>query len=66
MCDTCNVLEDEHHVIFICPNYHVIRVKFMHLLSVNNSIESILNPRREFIVDIAKLLYEIQNVKNMI
>ena len=61
-CDTCDVLEDEAHAVFSCPVFEVVREQFQHLLSTNTTISSILNPSRETVVDVSKLLYAIQDV----
>ena len=63
ICETRNKIDDEHHAIFICPVYHNARQNFIHLLSINNSIEDILNPKREYVIDIANLLDEIQDIQ---
>ena len=60
----CGVLEDESHVIFHCPVFDEIRVKFQHLLSAHTTIESVLNPTSETIVDTAKLLYAVDDMLN--
>ena len=31
--DICNILEDEHHAIFICPAFNNIRMRFADLLN---------------------------------
>ena len=63
VCTLCNVLEDEEHVIFVCPAYHIIRNKYHQLLGINNTIEFILNPKREYITETAKLLYDIESTR---
>ena len=63
LCVTCNLLEDEAHVIFICPLYRTIRVKYTRLLIDNNGIKSILNPNNGIIIEVAKLLYEIEDLR---
>ena len=63
-CVTCGVLEDESHVIFHCPVFDEIRVKFQHLLSAHTTIESVLNPTSETIVDTAKLLHAVDDMLN--
>ena len=63
-CVTCGVLEDESHVIFHCPVFNDVRAKFQHLLSAHATIESVLNPTSESVVDTAKLLYAVDDVLN--
>ena len=61
-CEQCNVLEDEAHAVFACPLFDDVREQFQYLLSNNTNIKSILNPSRETMVDVSKLLYAIQDV----
>ena len=61
-CDTCDVLEDEAHAIFDCPLFDDVREEYQHLLATNGTISSILNPSRDSIVDVSKMLYAIQNI----
>ena len=61
VCSLCNKLEDEEHVIFVCPLYYSIRTKHQQLLSTKRNIKDILNPDHEFIVSTAKLLYDIED-----
>ena len=63
-CVFCNLLEDEDHVIFVCPIYQPIRVKYTRLLTDNNSISMILNPNNNMVVDVAKLLYDIEALRD--
>ena len=49
LCKLCHVLEDENHVIFNCPIFDCIRVKFSRFLSINNTVNKILNPKYELI-----------------
>ena len=49
----CNILEDEDHVVFVCPAYQPVRNKFHRLLSTNSDIQTILNPKSEFIIETA-------------
>ena len=60
----CNVLEDEHHAIFICPSFDFIRQDHQTLLEKYSSVRAILNPSPEDIYEVAKLLSEIDNVLN--
>ena len=58
-CVICNVLEDEHHAIFICPTFSNIRMKFADILNKYRSIKSILNPDINDAVHVANLIDEI-------
>ena len=60
VCNLCGVLENEHHVIFNCPLYNCIRLKYTDLLSSENSVKKILNPSRDRIIETGKFLYEIE------
>ena len=42
--------------------FNDIRAKFEHLLSTHKTIETILNPTSESMVDTAKLLYAVEDV----
>ena len=62
LCTSCNALDDEDHAIFKCPNLSDTRLKFNHLLVVNNTVKkTLLNPKYEYITETAKLLKEIDN-----
>ena len=63
VCLLCNILEDESHVNFVCPIYQSVRSKFQHLLAANTDIKSILNPNSLFVVEIAQLLYDIEDTR---
>ena len=63
VCSLCGILEDEQHVIFVCPIYNNIRLDYEELLSTNNTITMLLNPNRELVITTAKLLYDIENLR---
>ena len=63
VCTICNILEDEYHVVFVCPVYQTLRIKYRRLLSANDDIKSILNPKKESIIETAQLLYEVEKVR---
>ena len=44
LCSSCNMVEDEHHVLFICNRYTSIRIKFRDLLSKCVCAKDILQP----------------------
>ena len=64
VCMLCNLLGDEDHVIFVCPIYQEIRVKYTRLLMDNCSIMAIMNPNNNVIVDISKMLYDIEELRD--
>ena len=45
LCPICNIIEDEHHVIFECRAYNNVRSQFSDILEENTTIQMILNPR---------------------
>ena len=64
-CAMCKTeIEDEYHVLFKCPIYNRIRVKFESIFSEHDSVESILNPRGIKEADLLGcLLREIEKVR---
>ena len=44
LCAQCDLLEDEHHAIFVCPLYNAIRIKHALLLQNYANVEEIFNP----------------------
>ena len=59
LCDLCEQIEDEDHVIFRCPLTNTIRNKYVALLENNNDISKILNPNTTDADNIANFLLEI-------
>ena len=59
LCSLCEVLEDEHHVTFVCPRYNEHRVKY-ELLTANDDIKRFLNPQYNSMKETACFLYEIE------
>ena len=64
ICDTCGILEDEQHVIFVCIRYHEFRQKFAELLTKNYNIKLLLNPSYLDCFETAILLKEIEAIIN--
>ena len=64
VCSICNILEDEDHVVFVCPAYQTVRTKFHRLLSTNSDIQSILNLKSELIIETVLLLYDVEKIRN--
>ena len=62
-CTECKLLEDEFHVVFVCPLYNTARRKYQHLLA-SNSIAMFLNPCFENMRDTALFLHEIELIRN--
>ena len=65
VCDLCEVLEDEQHVIFVCPRYIDIREQHQELLTTNADIQTFLNPEKENVLETAKLLHEIEALRKL-
>ena len=59
VCTMCMVLEDEHHVVFICPRYGCVRRKYEHL-TTDGDISKFLNPEYANMVSTANFLYDIE------
>ena len=59
-CDFCNVVEDEEHVIFMCPRYNDIRINYQTLLRKNNNIKLFLSPSYTDIRETSELLHEVE------
>ena len=59
VCETCNILEDEHHVIFVCPRYTQIRGRYPELV-YSGIIATFLNPGYLQVKDTACLLHDIE------
>ena len=64
VCDTCDILEDEHHVIFVCTRYAEIRQRFANLINKNNDIKLFLNPSFADCYETATFLYEIEAIRD--
>ena len=63
ICDICEELEDENHVIFTCPKYIEARQQFNDILIKNNNIQSFLNPSFEDINMTGRLLQKIEALR---
>ena len=61
VCDLCEIMEDETHVLMNCPRYDSIRVKYEQLMTFDHL--SVLNPTRDKVKDSARLLHEIQELR---
>ena len=40
LCSTCNTLEDEYHLLFVCIRYRNIRNQYSNLLSISNLVSN--------------------------
>ena len=58
-CDTCGVLEDEYHVVFVCPVYNEQRIGHDSILSCND-ISAFLDCNVANIRETASLLHGIE------
>ena len=63
VCDSCELLEDEKHVIFDCPLYDTIRRKYDALLMDRNNIKLLLNPTIDYAMETARLIREIEALR---
>ena len=63
VCGTCNIIEDEQHVVFVCPLYQTIRTEHEDLLGKNTTITMFLNPDRDSIISTARMLYRIEKLR---
>ena len=63
LCKICLVVEDEHHVIFICPLYNQIRSNHVSILTLKKSVKSLLNPRTKYeLYETAKMLSAMEKL----
>ena len=61
-CWQCNVVEDEHHAIYVCPTFSFIRESYTQLLAKYQSVKDMLDPEVGDIYDVAEFLSEIEKV----
>ena len=59
LCNVCNSIEDEYHVIFVCPLYTTIRHNYVDLVESNN-ISMFLDPSFNRMKRTANFLHEIE------
>ena len=60
-CDICDILEDEYHVVFVCPKYDVARRGHEQLLS-NKDISAFLDCSFPNIQETALILHDIERI----
>ena len=60
ICTMCRSLEDEHHVIFICPRYNDIRTIHTQLLENTTSVAELLNPSYDNTKRAANFIHDIE------
>ena len=60
ICTVCNSLEDEKHVIYLCPRYNDIRLQQTTLLERLPTIAELLNPGDTDMKETASLLHSIE------
>ena len=63
VCDRCETLEDEEHVIFHCPRYDDIRLNHQEFLQQRHNIELFLNPTFETAVETAGFIREVEALR---
>ena len=61
-CDTCNIMEDEEHVIFKCPLYATVRNAYPELIRCGD-VKLFLNPVYENIRDTAAFIHAIEDLR---
>ena len=62
ICELCDDIENEYHVIFNCPLYNSVRKSYPNLVAANN-ISEFLNPDFNKMKDTALFLHEIEKVR---
>ena len=61
LCMFCDIVEDEHHAIFICKAYTRIRNNYKNLLEENPSVNQMLNPKsKEMAINVGMFLKLIE------
>ena len=67
ICPTC--VEDEQHVLFDCPLYNIVRVRFMDFYNSRNRVREMLNPtdihKAETLGDILLQIEDIRKSEHM-
>ena len=63
VCDLCETLEDEQHVIFQCPRYMDIRQRHQELLERRHNIELFLNPTFDTSMETANVIREVEALR---
>lgn len=63
VCDRCETLEDEDHVIFHCPRYEDVRQNHREFLQQRHNIELFLNPTFETAVETANFIREVEALR---
>ena len=58
VCTLCKIVEDEQHVIFICPRYEDIRRKYEEIVIGN--IQNFLNPSYTNVMGTANFIHDIE------
>ena len=57
-----NIVEDEEHVIFCCPEYNTCRIKYPELFNLSeNNIKDLLNIDDQ--ESVSKFLWDIRNIR---
>ena len=63
LCKTCLEVEDEEHVLFVCPLYNQVRLSHPRIFNPPNSVKTILNPTtRDVLYETANVLRQIEKI----
>ena len=60
VCTMCNSLEDENHVIYLCPRYNDLRLHHASLLERVSSLAEFLNPAENDMKETASYIRSIE------
>ena len=63
VCDLCETLEDEEHVIFQCPRYVQVRQQHQEFLERRHTIELFLNPTFDTAIETSNVIREIEALR---
>ena len=62
LCVFCDIVEDEHHAIFVCSAYNTIREQFKNILEEHPTVKDFLNPTtKETATEVGKYLKLIED-----
>ena len=61
VCTMCNTVEDERHVIYICPRYDDLRVQHTTLVERLTTVAEFLNPNENDMKEVASFLRGIES-----
>ena len=58
-CVFCDVVEDEHHAIYLCRAYNTIRTDYRELLEIYPTVKQILNPQSKEMAEKVGMLLKL-------